>query len=88
MDEHIMEAAIATRGTSLVVKPAAKLPDAIIGATAAIYCKAIVTRNPKDFIFSKALVHVPYDYDSQTGIVTNIRPPIDQGPRPTLTRIT
>lgn len=87
MDEHIMETAILIRGTSLFVKPAVKLPDAIISATAALYSQAIVTRNSKDFAFSETPVHVPYDYDSKTGLVSNIRPPFDQGPRPTLTRI-
>lgn len=86
MDEHIMETSITIRGTSLAVKPAIKLPDAIIGATAALHATAIVTRNPKDFTLTGVAVRIPYDYDSRTGLVTNIRPPLDQEPRPTLTR--
>lgn len=54
-----MERAIEIRGTSLVTGPKIKLPDAIIGATAAIYRMPIVTRNPKDFQWEGIDVHVP-----------------------------
>lgn len=65
-----------------------KLPDAIIAATAAAYQIPIVTRNPKDFQWEGIDVHVPYHYDSITGVVTNIRPAFTAfRPRPTITRI-
>lgn len=68
-----MEQAIEIRGNSLVTGPKVKLPDAIIGATARAYRIPVVTRNPKDFNWDGIEVHVPYDYDSATGLVTNIR---------------
>lgn len=88
IDQMVMERAIEIRGTSLVSGPKIKLPDAIIGATAASYRMPIVTRNPKDFQWEGIDVHVPYDYDSTTGAVTNVRPTFTAfRPRPTLTRI-
>jgi len=88
MDPQITEMAIEIRGNSLAVGPKVKLPDAIIGATARAYGIPVVTRNPSDFNWSGIQVHVPYDYDSNTGAVTNIRPIFSAfKPRPTMTRI-
>ncbi|NRR33320.1 hypothetical protein HSX11_24395 [Oxalobacteraceae bacterium] len=88
IDQMVMERAIEIRGTSLVTGPKVKLPDAIIGATAAAYRMPIVTRNPKDFQWEGIDVHVPYDYDSTTGAVMNVRPSFTAfKPKPTLTRI-
>lgn len=88
IDQLVMERAVEIRGTSLVTGPKVKMPDAIIGATAAAYCLPIVTRNPKDFQWDGIDVHVPYDYDSTTGAVTNVRPTFTAfRPKPTLTRI-
>ena len=87
MDQQIMEAAIEIRGRSLATKPAIKLPDAIIAATARVNYAPVVTRNAKDFALAGVAIHIPYDYDSKTGLVTNIRQPFEQGPHPTLTRI-
>jgi len=85
IDQMVMERAIEIRGMSLVTGPKVKLPDAII---AAAYRMPIVTRNPKDFQWEGIDVHVPYDYDSTTGQVTNVRPTFTAfKPRPTLTRI-
>lgn len=53
-----------------------KLPDAIIGATAQLGGRLIVTRNPKDF--GGGSVRVPYDCQwdpvTKTGTVSNVRP--------------
>jgi hypothetical protein len=65
-----------------------KLPDAIIGATAAAYQIPIVTRNPKDFQSDGVDVRVLYDYGSISHMVTYIRPAFMAfRPRPTVTRI-
>lgn len=88
IDQIVMERAIEIRGTSLTTGPKVKLPDAIIAATAAAYGIPIVTRNPKDFQWEGIDAHVPYDYDSSTGEVTNVRPSFTAfRPRPTITRI-
>ncbi|NHZ36824.1 PIN domain-containing protein [Massilia rubra] len=90
MSKTIMEAAIKIRGSSLVNGPAIKLPDAIIAATAWARGCPVVTRNAKDFLTAGVTVHVPYDYDSTNGIVTNVRAPIKLVPKsggPTMTRI-
>jgi len=88
IDQMVMERAIEIRGTSLATGPKVKLPDAIIGATAAAYRIPIVTRNPKDFQWEGIDVHVPYDYDSATGAVTNVRPTFTAfQPRPPIIRI-
>ncbi|WP_373988894.1 PIN domain-containing protein [Duganella sp. BuS-21] len=94
MNKTIMEAAIKIRGGSLITRPAIKLPDAIIAATAWARGYPIVTRNAKDFVAAGVTVHVPYDYDSTTGLVTNVRAPfeptskaVSKGGRPTLTRL-
>jgi predicted nucleic acid-binding protein len=88
IDQMVMEHAIEIRGSSLVTGPKVKLPDAIIGATAAAYQIPIVTRNPKDFQWEGIDVHVPYDYNSVTGMVTNVRPNFNAfKPRPTFTRL-
>lgn len=88
IDQMVMERAIEIRGMSLITGPKVKLPDAIIAATAAVYQNPIVTRNPKDFQWDGIDVHVPYDYDSVTGQVTNVRPAFTAfRSRPTITRI-
>lgn len=88
IDQQVVELAIEIRGASLVTGPKVKLPDAIIAATAAAYNIPIVTRNPKDFQWAGIDVHVPYDYDSTTGTVTNVRPTFtDFRPKPTMIRI-
>jgi hypothetical protein len=80
--------AIEIRANSLISGPKVKLPDAITGATAAAYGIPVVTRNPTDFSWSGIVVHVPYDYDSKTGQVTNVRPAFSNfKPRPAITRI-
>lgn len=87
MDARIMEAAIEIRGKSLLSRPAIKLLDAIIAATARVNSCPVVTRNPKDFVSSGAIVHVPYDYDAIQRLVTNIRPPLPRGSGTTPTRV-
>ncbi len=90
MNKKIMEAAIKIRGNSLVNKPAIKLPDAIIAASAWARACPIVTRNARDFLTAGVTVHVPYDYDSTNGTVTNVRAPIKLVPKsggPTIARI-
>lgn len=90
MNKTIMEAAIKIRGESLVNKPAIKLPDAIIAASAWARACPVVTRNPKDFLAAGVTVHVPYDYNSENGTVSNVRAPIELLPKsggPTMTRI-
>ena len=88
LDPQVTELAIEIRGASLVTGPKVKLPDAIIAATAAAYNIPVVTRNPRDFAWTGIQVHVPYDYDSATGQVMNVRPPFRNfKPRPTLTRL-
>jgi predicted nucleic acid-binding protein len=53
-----------------------KLPDAIIGATANLTSRIVVTRNPKDFGASLVRVPYQYQYDATTGVgaVCNIQP--------------
>ena len=88
LDPQITEPAIDICGNSLISGPKVKLPDAIIGGTAAAYGMPIVTRNPTDFLWLGIVVHIPYDDDSATGQVTNVRPAFtDFKPRPTRTRI-
>lgn len=88
LDQQVTEMAIEIRGNSLVAGHKVKLPDAIIGATARAYSIPLVTRNPKDFNGNGIVVHVPYDYDSQTGLVSNVRPAFETfAPPPSLTRI-
>ena len=88
IDLRVTELAIEIRGASLVTGPKVKLPDAIIAATAAAYNLPIVTRNPRDFAWSGIQVHVPYDDDCATSLVTNVRPVFSQFPtRPPVTRL-
>lgn len=88
IDQVVMERAIEIRGTSLISGPKIRLPDAIIAGSAVAHHLPIVTRNPKDFKWDGIDVHVPYDYDSITGAVTNVRPLFsDFKPKPTVTRI-
>lgn len=75
LEPQIIEVAIAIRGKGFVTPPKIKLPDAIIAATAQIQSAALVTRNAKDFSGVPVTVHIPYDYDSTTGIVSNVREP-------------
>lgn len=72
---QIIEAAIAIRGNGFVSPPKIKLPDAIIAATAQVHGAALVTRNAKDFSGAPVTVHMPYDYDSITGTVSNVSAP-------------
>jgi predicted nucleic acid-binding protein len=74
LDEEVTLEGIKVRGNSLVKPPKIKMPDAIIGATAECWGIPIVTRNPKDFQMLTVAVHIPYDWDSKTGVVSNIRP--------------
>lgn len=88
LDQQTIEQAIEIRGNSLAVGPKVKMPDAIIGATARVHNIPLVTRNPRDFNWSGINVHIPYDFDSKTGVVTNIRPAFDKfPPRPPIKRI-
>lgn len=70
-NEHIMDAATTIRGNSLVKPPAIKLMDAIIGATALVCDRLLITRNPRDFGTTK--VRVPYRL--QGGAVSDVLPP-------------
>lgn len=74
LDEEVTLIGITIRGNSLVKPPKIKIPDAIIGATAESWGIPIITRNPKDFHKLTVPVHVPYNLDSKTGTVSNIRP--------------
>lgn len=73
IDWEIIEQSIAIRGKSLINPPKIKLPDAIIGATAVRWKLALVTRNPIDFTSLAIPVHIPYGYDSKTGVVSNVQ---------------
>lgn len=84
IDQDITDKAILIRGNSLVTLPKIKLPDAIIGATAARWNIPLVTRNLPDFYSLSTPVHVPYDYNSKTGVVTNVRRPYVISSAPTL----
>lgn len=75
LERPIVEAAIAVRGAGLVSPPKIKLPDAIIAATALSHGVPPVTRNGRDFIRVPVTIHTPYDYDSLTGAVSNVRAP-------------
>lgn len=75
MDEHIMHETIQVRGNSLVNKPKIPLTDAIIQATANVYMLTVITRNAKHFAHARLKPHVPYDYDSISGRVSNVRTP-------------
>lgn len=75
LDPQIVEYAIAIRGSGLVTPPKIKLPDAIIAATALSYGIPLVTRNTRDFTSARIAIHVPYDYDSNTGTTSNIQAP-------------
>ncbi len=72
--------------SSFVTAPKVKLPDCIIGATARDCGIPLVTRNWKDFVNAGIAVHVPYEYDSATGVVSNVKPAYSNfPPSPTLT---
>lgn len=75
MNEHIMQETIQVRGNSLIFKPKIALPDAIIQATANVYMLTVITRNAKHFARARLKPHVPYDYDSGSGRVSNVRAP-------------
>jgi predicted nucleic acid-binding protein len=87
IDVEVSEMAVVIRGKSLAAGPKVKLPDAIIGATAEVWCIPIVTRNPRDFAHVTVPVHVPYEIDPNTGVVTNVRSPYGMPPAPTFTRL-
>jgi predicted nucleic acid-binding protein len=90
LDPQIIEASIAIRGNGLVTPPKIKLPDAIIAATALAYSAPLVTRNGRDFSGVAITIHTPYDYDSITGTVTNVRSPFvfpARAANPSITRI-
>lgn len=74
VSKSVTDAAIAVRGSSLLKGPKLKLPDCIICATAQVLGVPLVTRNARDFAGRGIVVHIPYDYDSTTGIVSRIRP--------------
>jgi hypothetical protein len=76
LDEDVTLKAISIRGNSLILPPKIKIADAIIGATAEAWSIPIITRNPRDFHKLTVPVHVPYDWDSKIGVVSNIRPPL------------
>jgi predicted nucleic acid-binding protein len=80
INQRVTDAAIALRKRSISHPPKVKLPDAIIGATAKVNGIPLVTRNPIDFVGHGITVHVPYDYDSKTGTVSNVRAPITTSP--------
>lgn len=77
-DDAIMRESVAIRQGGLAQIPKKKIrsSDSIIGATANVEGRTVITRNARDFTFSK--VRVPYDceWDATTkiGTVTNIRP--------------
>jgi predicted nucleic acid-binding protein len=75
LDPQIIEGAISIRGNGLVTPPKIKLPDAIIAATALSYGAPLVTRNGQDFVGVSITIYTPYDYDSGTGVVSNVRAP-------------
>ncbi|WP_093561583.1 PIN domain-containing protein [Pseudoduganella namucuonensis] len=70
-DDLIARAAAAIRGASLQRRPYIPLPDAIIGATANVTGRTIITRNPRDFGASQ--VHVPYTMHN--GVIADVLPP-------------
>jgi predicted nucleic acid-binding protein len=74
VSRRITDAAIAIRGSSFVTPPKVRLPDCIIGATAQDCGVPLVTRNRRDFINAGIVVHVPYEYDSATGLVSEVKP--------------
>ncbi|MFD2365469.1 PIN domain-containing protein [Pseudoduganella sp. GCM10020061] len=87
IDERITEVAIEIRGRSLLHPPKVKLPDAIIGATAEVWGIAIITRNARDFKDLTVHIHQPYHLDSQSGRVSQIRPPYNGPARRAITRV-
>lgn len=70
--EAIMIQAAMLRGHSIANKPKINLPDCIIGATADIDGRLIITRNPTDFGGESLRVRVPYEIFE--GNVVNIKP--------------
>lgn len=86
LDERVTEMAIKVRGNSLAHPPKIKLPDAIIAATAEVWRTPIITRNPRDFQTLTVPVHIPYDLDTMTGTVSNVRLHYSPG-KPSIIRI-
>ncbi|SFM93079.1 PIN domain-containing protein [Rugamonas rubra] len=80
VSRRITDAAIAIRGSSFVTAPKVKLPDCIIAATARDCGVPLVTRNWKDFVNAGITVHVPYEYDATTGVVSNVKPAYQNSP--------
>lgn len=72
-DQAIALAAAQIRAVGLMALPMRniKLPDAIIGATANLSLRTLVTRNPRDF--GASAVRVPYQL--RNGVVDMVAPP-------------
>ena len=74
--DQIMVKATAFRKASLKENTKKFLPDCIIWATANMENRIIITRNAKDFGGPGPFVHVPYEYNADTKVVSNVKPPL------------
>lgn len=71
----VAERAVEVRAAALAAGVRAlKLPDAIIKATAEVSGRLLVSRNAKDFAHDGATVRIPYQLDSVTKAVFDIKP--------------